>query len=234
MNQNRKYRNLIIATIAIAAMGPPIARAQNAPPVASAPASTTAANVRDPVALSDQRHWQSFLKLAAKPNAVVTVEDLEGAFQEKSVHRKNPGFPDSYKIQNFVEIAFGSNRLGLTLHYPERGSNFTFYEFLPPRPNDNPWIDTKPCIAHEQAMRDLQRAGWVLHTHSPGEPIHGDIREQIPPGMPLGWYTLIKGDQGVLTLVYSEPTHCADRIIMQSDKFEFNRVTRAATPEGGQ
>jgi len=219
MKSHRKYPKLIIATIALAAMGEPIARAQNAPLVAPTSASTTAAAPSNSLALSGQRHWQSFLKLAVRPNAIVTVEDLESAFGQKASHQG-----DYYRIQDFVTLEPNNDRFARTA-YPNRASNFISFDFLPGL--------NETCISRGQVINDLQVAGWGLHAHSPGS-IRGDIKEVMPLDMPYGSYTFLKGDQGVLRLGYSEKTNCAMKVTIESDKLEFDRIIHANATEGAQ
>lgn len=76
MKLDRKFSSLGVATIALAVTGEPITRAQNDPSVATASTSTVAV-AGNPLV---QRHWQNFMKLAAKPSATVTLKDFENAF----------------------------------------------------------------------------------------------------------------------------------------------------------
>lgn len=220
MKSYRRYQTLVIAAIAIAAMGQPIVRAQNTSLVASASASTTASGPGNSLVLSGQHHWQSFLKLAGKPNAIVTVKDLESAFGQKAVHQG-----DYYRIQGFVTLAINNDRFARKT-YPDRPSNFVSFEF--------PSESGETCITRSQVIRDLQMVGWVLHAHSQAGPIRGDIKEIMPSDMPYGSYTFMKGDQGVFLLGYSEKTNCAMKVTMESDRIEFERIIHANATEGAQ
>ncbi|WP_266171401.1 hypothetical protein [Dyella subtropica] len=221
MKSNRKYRNLIIATIVIAATGQSIARAQGAPVIAPAAASTAAAPLDDSLPLSDQRHWEGFLKLAAKPNAVVTVKDLEDAFGQKAVYLKKNGLYDSYSIKDFVTLLPSEDRFAKE-RYPERASNYVSFGFL--------GRHNKMCITRDQVISDLLNFGWILHAHSPAE---GDLTEDMPDDMKVGSDIFLKADQGVLRLIYSI-TNCATTAIMQSNKLAFDEAIQANKPGIGQ
>lgn len=226
MKSDRKYLNSVIVTIVIAAMGQQIAQAQNAVLVAPASARTTAAVLRDSLGLSDQRNWQSFLKLAAKPNAIVTDKDLESAFEQKAVHQEQAGSYNFYRIQDIVTLDSNGDRFARA-RYPNRTSNFISFHFFDGR-------NAETCITRYRAISDLQRAGWVLRIHSPAVSIQGDIREVMPPDMGYASYTFIKGDQGIAILGYLEKTNCAVKLTMESDKLEFDRITHTNTSENGQ
>jgi hypothetical protein len=219
MKLDRRYLNLTIVGIAIAVAWNSMARAQNGSAIASASASTVSAITIDPSAVSDQRNWQSFQKLAVKPNAIVTVRDLENAFGQKATHQEKAGFYNFYSIRNIVMLDSNGDQLARA-RYPSRASNFVFFHFFDSR-------NAETCITRDQAISELQKAGWVLRIHTLPAPIQGDIREVMPPDMGYATYTFTKGDEGVAILGYLEKTNCAGKLTMEADKLEFDRVTHS-------
>jgi hypothetical protein len=214
MKSSRKFFNLTIVTIVIAASGLPIVRAQDAPPVTSASRSINAAASEGSLALNDQLNWKSFLKLAAKPNGIVTVKDLEGAFGQKAVYQKKVGLYDSYSIKDFITLFTNDDQFAKKQH-PELTFNEVSFRFL------GKYQET--CITRDQAISDLQKFGWALRAHSP---VEGNFREMMPADMKVGSDMLTKGDQGVLRLIFSI-TNCATTIVMQSNKLAFDKVIQA-------
>jgi hypothetical protein len=158
--------------------------------------------------------WERFLKLAAEPNAIVTIGELESAFGTKATHDG-----DFYRIHDFVALKPDSDRVAQSA-YPNRFTSLVSLDF----PGS---LMGETCIRRNQALDDLKTVGWNVHSHSPGQSPQGDIREALPSDSPYGSYTLIKGDQGVIRLAYSESTGCATKLIMYADKVEFDRVSLA-------
>lgn len=157
--------------------------------------------------------WQGFLKLAAKPDAVVTVDDLEGAFGKRAVdqgdYHRIPGIP--------IALLVNHDRVNRADHQ-NRSTVFVSFDFI-----DSLMIDR--CIRSAQAISDLLAIGWTLHSHTPGEPPQGDIREAPPSDSPYGSYLLLKGDQGIIHLGYSERTSCATTLTMASDGLDLDRLS---------
>ena len=169
-----------------------------------------AVRVADPAARHD---WQSFLKLAAKPNAIVTVNDLENAFG-----RKTDDQGDYHRIQGvLITLMVNSDRFARAV-YPNRPTNFVSFDFTGS-------AIAETCIRRDQVISNLLAAGWLLHAHSSGESPQGDIREVPPSDSPFGSHILLKGDQGVIHLGYSEKSNCATTLTMESDKLTFDRLS---------
>jgi len=157
--------------------------------------------------------WQSFLKLAAKPNAIVTVDDLESAFGQKAVDQG-----DYYRIQGLpITLLVNDDRVTRAA-YPNRSARLVSFDF-------SGSVVAGTCIRRDQVISNLLATGWMLHSHSPGEPSQGDAREVAPPDSPYGSYILLKGDQGVIRLGYSERSNCATTLTMESDKLMFDRLS---------
>jgi hypothetical protein len=221
MKSKQKRSNFVIATMALVVAGQSIAQGQKESVVIQKPANTTAAAPEDAQALSDQRHWQSLLKLAAKPDAVVTVKDLEDTYQQKAVHREQVGFFNYYSIKDFVTLFPDGDKFSRK-RYPNRASVFISFYFF----SGN---NAKTCVTHTQAVHDLQEVGWRLHSHSPGKPIQGNIKEAIFSSATNASDTFLKDDQGIIIISYPESTGCIGSLRMEADKLEFDRIINEST-----
>jgi len=212
MSMDRRYPMILVTAIAVAVGLQSTALAQVGS--AAVPAQTVSgAGSPELAAILGAKHvWQSFLKLASKPNAIVTVDDFESAFGQQVLHQG-----DYYRMQGFVALRLNNDRFARAA-YPNRSTNFVSFDF----PGSS---EAKTCISRSQAISDLKMTGWLVHFHSSGAPPQGDLKEALPPDSPYGSYTLIKGDQGVILLGYSERTSCATTLTMESDKLVFDRVS---------
>lgn len=226
MRSKSKRAILINTTVVMMAIGQSAVRAQNGLPAASTSINSIAAVVRGDQVLTERQHWHDFLKLAAKPDAVVTLKEFEGAFGQKAVHRGDVSFYDFYGIQGFVTLDLHGDRAARKA-YPRRVSNLVTFDFLGA-------LMTETCITRDQVLGDLQKVGWELRMDSPAKSIQGDIKEIYPADMPYGSYTLVKGTQGVLLFTYSSKTNCAKKVTMQSDKLEFDRVNHINASESAK
>jgi len=213
MNLHRRYPMRVVTAIAVAVGLQAVAQAQvsaAATPTQVASGAGSAERATSPTA---KDAWQRFLKLAANPNGIVTVDDLESAFGQKATHQS-----DYYRVHGFdVSLKLDSNRTARAA-YPNRPTNFVSFDF----PGS---LISETCVSRGQALRDLQAVGWQVHSHSAGLPPQGDIQEPLPSDSPHGSYIFIKGDQGVIELGYSERTSCATTLTMESDKLIFDRVS---------
>jgi hypothetical protein len=226
MKSERKYLELVIVMIFIVFMDQSMAGMQYPVPVSSASTGAANAVAGDSLVLNARRHWQSFLKLASKPNAIVTVNDLESAFGQKALHREQVGFYNYYRIQDVVTLTPISDQV-LQPDHLSRMSSLIVFDFLAGH-------DPETCIASGQVIRDLQRAGWVLKTHTPGAAAQGDVKEIMPSDAPYGSYSFVKGDQGVLSFGYSEKTTCATSLRMESNKLKFDQINHVNATESAK
>lgn len=174
-------------------------------------ANTNAAISKGTLAAEDQRHWQDFLKLAAKPNAMVTTRDVESAFGQRMVPDSRTsayGIPDAigyfeHETPRFRRLYPGRKQLfiGLVLH------------------------DTDPqtCLSETQVATDLQKAGWTPRSHEPDRNVVGVDKLRLHLSAED---TFLKGDQGILDLIY--PKGCAYFPALQANKLEFDQITDAS------
>lgn len=224
MKSGHKCLTSFTIAIAIAVVGQSSARSQNASSVTPTPAGDTVVASSNSLAVNDQRHWKSFLKLAAKPDAIVTANDLEDAYGQKPIRREQAGFYNYYSIKDFVTL-FPDGDETARKRYPNRPSVFdSFYCF-----DGN---DPKTCITRAKAIRDLKRIGWMLYTHSPAKPIQGDIKEVMLSNMTSASDTLLNGDLGIVLLSYPEKTQCIGSVRMKANKLEFDQITHGTTQKG--
>lgn len=217
MQSGHPYLNSVIAMIAIAVAGQLLARAQNASLTIPAPISTAASAPGDSPAVNDQQHWHGFLKLAAKPDAVVTAKDLEEAYGQKPAHRQQAGFYNYYSIKDFVTL-FPDGDEAARKRYPNQSSIFASFYFFG---GNNP----ETCITRAQAIRELQRIGWRLYAHSSAKLVQGDIKEVKLSNTTPASDTLLKGDKGIVYLSYPEKTECIGSVRMKANKLEFDQIT---------
>ncbi|WP_266171402.1 hypothetical protein [Dyella subtropica] len=218
MKSSRKCRNLIIATMVIAAMGQSIARAQSAPVVAAAPASSAAALPGDSLALSDQRHWQSFLKLAARPNAVVTLEDIKRSFRDETVSTTSPG---QYGMPNALAYVVSIPERLRELFPGRKQIHLDFYF------HDK---DLRTCLTKEELVSDLNRAQWrQLFAHPEF------VQPGVDGGPPINYPAqtiFLKGDQGVISIAYAGG--CPESASLDANKIYFDLLTNKWTSGIGQ
>lgn len=209
----RRCSKLMATAIIVAIGSPSIALAQVESAASPQQVDLGAGHAERATNPAAQRAWQSFLKLAAKPNAVVTVDDLEGAFGQKAVDQG--GY---YRIQGVpITLLVNDDRVA-RVAYASRTANFVYFDF----PGS---VVAESCIRRDQAISDLLATGWALHSPALAEPSQGDIREAAPPDSPYSSDILLKGDQGVIRLGYSEKSNCATTLTMASDKLMFDRLS---------
>ncbi|MBE1163015.1 hypothetical protein [Dyella acidiphila] len=172
---------------------------------------------------SDLDHWQRFLKLIDRPDDTVTVDDFENAFGQNAVHKAwsvGTYQAQEYRIQGVGALDPDGDRL-TRARYPNLPSYTVVFGFFDKK-------DFKTCIKSDRVLSDLKNAGWVLRSHQPG--VVGDAREPPLLDAPYGSYYFTKGTQGVIQYLYSEPTACAETVIMGSSKLQFDRLSRDGNP----
>jgi hypothetical protein len=218
MKSGPQYLTLITSMIAVMAMWQPKTLAQETFSSVPVSASTAATGSLQILAISDQHHWQNFLKLAAKPNAVVTLEDIKKSFNESMVSTTMSG---SYEIPNVLKYHAS---------VPER-----LHELFPDRKQvhvDLYFHDKNPrtCLTKESLVSDLKGAGWKPLFTRPeiiqpgldgGPPVH------YPPET-----VFLKGDQGVFSIAYT--SNCPESVSMDANKLYFDLLTHKKTSENGQ
>jgi hypothetical protein len=195
-----------------------MAMAQNVAPGASMSVGETASAQKESLMLRDKRHWQSFLELAAMPNAEVTLEDLKRAFPGEVITSTLPGV---YEIPHVLRYSVSvSPRLQHL--YPGRKQINISLDFQN--------AESTTCKSKEQLVSDLQKAGWKIYSDLP-ERVEGGV-----DGMQLNLPSeadMQKGDQGVLKLVYSNG--CPSHVFLQVDKIRFDEIPALrAEKENGQ
>jgi len=178
-------------------------------PAAPPSASTSATASESSLAAEDGRHWQNFLKLAAKPNGLVTQQDVDAAFGEKLVYGTQQ-FPDyGYKLGHFLRYFPSGNPLYLA-KFPERklsSTNLTFQD-----------KDPKTCLTESKITHDLQKAGWKFSSHEPGRrmpPTDGGTGNSFVGYAPPN-DIFQKGERGVVFVQY--PTKCPSDLSMHTDR----------------
>ncbi|RUL73703.1 hypothetical protein [Dyella choica] len=213
-----RCRNSIIAALAVAVVGQSIVQAQSASPDTLISANAATDVSRDSSALADKRSWQSFLKLAGQPNAVVTLEDIKRSFHGRIVPTTMTG---RYEIPG-VLLYF--------VYVPER-----LHELFPDRKQMHVEVhfhdkDSHTCLTKEEMLGDLNKAQWKLFTSIPAS---------VQPGLdggPLVHYPpqtiFLKGDQGVLSIAYVDG--CPENASMEANKIYFDMLTNKKTSEIGR
>ncbi|MBB6244859.1 hypothetical protein [Rhodanobacter sp. MP1X3] len=201
-----------------AAVGYSQTRAQNIHPIAPTSASTAAVTPDDTLEPIDQRNWRSFLKLAAKPNAMITPEDVESAFEQKVIHNERT---DEYDIRGVLKY-FESETPRFRNPHPDRKRIGIIFIF-----QDKDFFNR--CPSRSQFVSDLRMAGWTLLHHAQERDVPDGIDNNHSTFHLPARDTFLKGDQGIIHLTY--PNGCPDVAHMDADKLEFDRITRAPASE---
>lgn len=179
---------------------------------APASASTAERASEGGLVAEDRRHWEDFLKLADKPNGLVTLQDVEVAFGEKLICGK-PSYANFYELGAFLRYQEGVFPL-YRAKYPDRKTSSVTLLLK----NQN----TKTCLTRHKITNDLQNAGWKFGNQLAGSPGSGPPRgchnslcpTPLPRVPPTDYFK--KGDQGILYVAY--PTKCPGEVSMQTDR----------------
>ena len=179
---------------------------------APASASTAERASEGGLAAEDRRHWEDFLKLADKPNGLVTLQDVEVAFGEKLIYGK-PSYANFYELGTFLRYQEGVFPLYRAKHPKRKTSSVTL--FLQDQ-------NTKTCMTPSKIAGDLQHAGWKFGNSLAAFPGSGPPRgchnglcpTPLPSVPPTDYFK--KGDQGILFVAY--PTKCPGQVSMQTDR----------------
>lgn len=162
------------------------------------------------LAAEDRRHWENFLKLANKPNGLVTLQEVEAAFGEKLANHNTYIF---YKLGTFLTYQAGGFPL-YRAKYPKRNTSSVSLFF-----QDQ---NTKTCLTPSKIADDLRHAGWKFGNSLAAFPGSGPPRgchnglcpTPLPSVPPTDYFK--KGDQGILFVAY--PTKCPGQVSMQTDR----------------
>ena len=170
-------------------------------------------------AAEDRRHWEDFLKLADKPNAVFTLQDVEAAFGGKLVTGE-PKYIAYYKLGSFLRYQAVDDP-SYSAKYPGRGKD-SITLLLREK-------DARTCLPRSKITRDLQKAGWKFLTHNAAAPGFGSPRNcpknglcpAMTPPVPAN-DDFTKGDQGILYVYYL--ADCPSEILMRADRDVFKLI----------
>lgn len=135
----------------------------------------------------DNRRWHDFLKLAAKPNAFITLDDVEAAFGEKLIFMSGR-YMLGESIMNSV-IYSTQNR---PQHHQSRTDDIQV-KFMDK--------DRRTCLPKSTITAGLRKTGWKFVTRVPGTPAQIRCSDLCMGGMPPR-DEFLKGDQGVASVSY--------------------------------
>lgn len=192
---------------------------------APAPVHTAKVASDGGLAAEDRRHWEDFLKLADKPNAVFTSQGVEAAFGEKLITGE-PKYMAYYKLGSFLRYQLVDDP-SYSAKYPGRRKD-SITLLLRDK-------DARTCLPRSKITRDLQKADWTFLTHNAGMPAIGSPRNcpknglcpaMPPPVPPTDMF--LKSDQGILYVAYS--ASCLSEISMKTDKDLFNALHNTVQP----
>lgn len=213
----KSVRTILFAAIAIIVVDQSIAQAQSGSAAHPASMSTSGSSSGNAKVWGDQSHWRSFLEIAAKPEAAVTLEDVKKAFGSEKI--LSP-------LQNVYEIPH-------VLHY-NASVTPRFHDKYPGRSQIYITLyfhdgNLSTCPSKEQMLGDLHAAGWAAYRNLPERTESGvdGIRLYLNSEADF-----LKADQGVLKLIYENG--CPDQVFMQVDKIEYDEIKQTLTKENGQ
>jgi hypothetical protein len=218
MKSVRYFQKCAVAAIVAASQGQVIAMAQSALPESSSLANKTTSARQDQMVSSDERHWRSFLELAAIPNASVTLADLKRAFPREAITSTLPGVYEVHGVLRYSVSAAprmqhlypGRNQIYITLYFHN--------------------IDSTTCPSKDKLVSDLQKVGWEIFSNLPERAEGGvdGVQLHLPSEARLK-----RGDQGILSLVYSND--CPRDVFLEADKVRFDEISSIhASKDSGQ
>ncbi|WP_199100932.1 hypothetical protein [Dyella sp. ASV21] len=218
MRSGLKYSISIMFLIAISAIGQPRACAQsgNSPP--PAPTDDNSAASTPLLVISDQIHWQAVLKVAAKPNAMITIDDIKDSFQERTFKKVALGH---YEIPGVLQYSV-SDPERLREQFPDRKQIHIEVYF-----RDR---DPRTCLAKERLAHDLTGAGWNKLFARPELTQPG--LDGGPPTHHLPEEIFVKEDQGVFSITYEND--CPQNVAIDANKIYFDLLVRKPAMENGQ